>query len=48
MDEHLRASITEVAGVGVHLLAGGDPVETFINQCRTLGVKAFVSYRLND
>jgi hypothetical protein len=88
-DEHLRASIKEAAGVGVHLLqpglgwipwwksklysatehyetflgqfgepkhnpyarhllAGGDLVGTFIEQCRTLGVKAFVSYRLND
>ena len=31
-----------------HLLAGGDLVRTFIDQCRTLGVNAFVSYRLND
>jgi hypothetical protein len=88
-DDHLRASITEAKGAGVHLLqpglgwipwwksklysasdhyetflgqfgetrhnayarhllAGGDLVRTFIDQCRTLGVKAFVSYRLND
>ncbi len=88
-DEHLRASLAEARGAGVHLLqpglgwipwwqsklyspedhyetflgqfgatkhnpyaryllAGGDLVQTFIDQCRALGVKAFVSYRLND
>jgi hypothetical protein len=33
---------------GRYLLAGGDLVATFIDECRATGVKAIVSYRLND
>ncbi len=33
---------------GRHLLEGGDLVATFLDECRRLGTKAIVSFRLND
>lgn len=40
--------ITKPNSYGRYLLEGGDVVATFIDECRKVGVKAIVSYRLND
>ena len=39
---------TKPHAIARYLLAGGDLVRSFVDQCETMGVKPFVSYRLND
>ncbi len=40
--------ITKPNSYGRYLLEGGDVVATFIDECRMVGVKAIISYRVND
>ncbi|MBL9158328.1 MAG: hypothetical protein JNJ70_12695 [Verrucomicrobiales bacterium] len=40
--------ITKPNSYGRYLLEGGDVVATFLDECRKVGVKAIVSYRVND
>lgn len=52
-EDHYRTflgefGITKPKSYGRHLLEGGDVVGTFVDECRKTGVKAIVSFRLND
>ena len=40
--------VTKQSAVARYLLAGGDMVRTLVDHCGSIGVKPFVSYRLND
>ena len=40
--------VTKQSPVARYLLAGGDMVQTLVTHCERIGVKPFVSYRLND
>ena len=40
--------VTKLPAIARYLLAGGDLVRTHLEECRSLGIEAFVSIRLND